>query len=165
MLLDSLDRRAGAAARAVVRRLPGGGRIARAASGSLAPSFRAVVALLLLRPATRRVGIEALCAGAAAAAAARGLRDRLGRPRPGARPDGGLPSRHASAAVAIAAAVGRRRPGLGRALAAGAALGLAGRVASAEHDPLDVAAGAALGLVAARAVAGMACWNRPAGVE
>jgi len=38
-------------------------------------------------------------------------------------------------------------------MAVGAVVGMAARVAAAEHDPADVAAGAALGLVSARAVA------------
>jgi membrane-associated phospholipid phosphatase len=111
-----------------------------------------VVALLILRRGRRRTGLHALASGVAAAMAARALRDRVGRPRPGDRPDGGFPSRHAAAAAAIARAASRREPRLGRALAAAAALGLAGRVATAEHDPADIAAGAALGLAAERLV-------------
>jgi putative Ca2+/H+ antiporter (TMEM165/GDT1 family) len=41
-------------------------------------------------------------------------------------------------------------------MAVGAAVGMAARVAAAEHDPADIAAGAALGLASARAVAALA---------
>jgi membrane-associated phospholipid phosphatase len=149
-LLTRLDRRAGAALRRVVGSVPGGPRAARLAAGALSPGFRLVVALLIARRATRRAGLEALAAGVAAALAARGLRDRLGRRRPGRRLEGGFPSRHAAAATAIARAAGRREPALGDALALAAVLGLLARVADAEHEPADILAGAAVGLLAQR---------------
>ena len=115
---------------------------------------------MVLNPRTRAAGLRALVAGVAAALLARAARDRIGRRRPGARAEGGFPSRHAAAAAAIAHAVART-PGSG---AAGALLGVAavagvtGRVASAEHEPADIAAGALLGVavaeVTARAMAG-----------
>jgi membrane-associated phospholipid phosphatase len=108
--------------------------------------------VMIARRGSRRAGLEALAAGVAAAMAARLLRDRLARRRPGPRAEGGFPSRHAAAATAIAAAAGRHHRGLGRALAAAAGAGMLARVASAEHEPADVAAGAALGLAAARAL-------------
>jgi undecaprenyl-diphosphatase len=150
--LTRLDRRLGAAVRRAAGTLPGGPSAARIAAGTLSPAFRALVAVLIVLRPTRRAGLEALAAGVAAALVARALRDRLGRPRPGARAEGGFPSRHAAAATAIAATAGRGRPGLGRALRGAAAVGLAGRVAAAEHEPADIAAGAAIGLAAARAV-------------
>ncbi|CAN0510605.1 unnamed protein product, partial [Phaeothamnion confervicola] len=104
---------------------------------------------MITRPATRRAGIEALCASVAAALAARALRDRLARPRPGAREGGGFPSRHAAASTAIATTISHRHPRLGHALGTAAALGMAARIATAEHDPADIGAGVALGLAAA----------------
>jgi membrane-associated phospholipid phosphatase len=153
MWLDRLDRRLGAAARLRLRRVPGGRAGAWLAANALGPSFRTLVAWLLLTAGRRRTGVEALAGSAAASWGARWLRERLGRPRPGARPEGGLPSRHAAAAVAIARAVGRGDRRAGRALGAAAALGLAGRVGCAEHDPADVLAGAAFGWAVAGLVA------------
>jgi len=153
MWLDDLDRRMGASARRRLREVPGGRVAAWLAATALGPSFRMLVAALLLTAGRRRTGVEALAGSAIASWGARFLRDRLGRPRPGRRTEGGFPSRHAAAAVAIARAVGRADPVAGRILAAGAAVGLAGRVASAEHDPADVIAGAALGWAVARLVA------------
>jgi membrane-associated phospholipid phosphatase len=150
--LTRLDRRLGDAVRRAATALPGGPDAARFAAGTLSPGFRVLVAVLIVLRPTRRAGLEALTAGVAAALAARVLRDRVGRPRPGSRAEGGFPSRHAAAATAIATTAGRGRPRLGRVLRGAAAVGLAGRVASAEHEPADIAAGAALGLVAARAV-------------
>jgi len=153
MWLDDFDRRAGAAVRRRLRRVPGGRAAAWLAANALGPTFRTLVAGLLLTAGRRRTGVEALAGSTIASYGARVLRDRLGRPRPGRREEGGFPSRHAAAAVAIARAVGRADPAAGRVLAAGAALGLAGRVASAEHDPADVIAGALLGWTVARLVA------------
>jgi len=150
--LTRIDRRAGAAVREAVSALPGGTRAAGVAAGALSPAFRVLVAVLIARARSRRTGLEALAAGVGAATAARLLRDRLGRRRPGPRDDGGFPSRHAAAAAAIAAATGRRDRTLGRALAVAAAVGLTGRVASADHDPADIVAGVAVGLVTARAL-------------
>lgn len=148
--LTRIDRHAGAALRSAVAALPGGPSAAGLAAGTLSPAFRVLVAAMIARAPSRRMGLEALGAGVGAAMAARLLRDRLGRRRPGARADGGFPSRHAAAAAAIAAAAGRRDPSLGRALAVAAAVGLIARVASAEHDPADIAAGVLLGLATVR---------------
>jgi membrane-associated phospholipid phosphatase len=148
-----LDRRAGAWLRARLGRGPRAERTARLAAAALGPAFRALVAVLALRPASRRAGIEALASATLAAGLARALRDHIGRPRPGPRPEGGMPSRHAAAAVAIASSVGRHDPAAGRALAGAAALGLMGRVASGDHDPADILAGGALGVAAAACVA------------
>jgi membrane-associated phospholipid phosphatase len=151
-LLTRIDRRAGAGLRRAIAALPGGREAARLAAGALSPAFRVAVAVMIARAGSRRAGLEALAASVGAATAARLLRDRLARRRPGRRNDGGFPSRHAAAATAIARAAARHHAGLGRALAAAAALGLVARVASAEHDPADIAAGAALGLAVDRTV-------------
>ena len=94
-----------------------------------------------------------LLAGGGAAVLARGLRDGIGRPRPGAREEGGFPSRHAAAAAAITAMALSRKPALGLLLGGVAVVGLTARVASAEHEPADIAAGALLGLAVAHVVA------------
>ena len=77
----------------------------------------------------------------------------IDRPRPGERSDGGFPSRHAAAASAIARSVGHSNRSLGRLVGAVAAIGLVGRVVSAEHDPADIVAGVVVGCAAAGAVA------------
>lgn len=151
-----IDRRAGAAVRARLAAIPGSAPPARAAASALGPAFRILVAAMIVRPSTRRAGLRMGAAGVLAGLAARALRDRLGRARPGRRGEGGFPSRHAAAATAIARAAGRGDRRLGAALAGAAALGLAGRVAVAEHDPADIVAGAALGLAAEAAVAALA---------
>ncbi len=150
--LTLIDRRAGARVRGAVAALPGGRRAAAVAAATMSPAFRLTVAVMIARPASRRAGLEALAAGVGAATAARVLRDRVARRRPGPRAEGGFPSRHAAAATAIAGAAARHHRGLGRVLAAAAAVGLLARVASADHEPADIAAGAALGLLAARAL-------------
>ena len=126
----------------------------------MSPAFRVAVAVMILRRRTRATGLRCLGAGVAAGMAARVLRDRLGRRRPGERADGGLPSRHAAALTAIARTAAAGAPRLGRAMAVGAVVGMAARVAAAEHDPADIAAGAALGLASARAVAVLAGGQR-----
>ena len=151
-LLTRIDRRAGAGLRAAVAAVPGGRPAAALAAAALSPGFRLTVAAMIWRPPSRRAGLEALAAGVGAAATARLLRDRLARRRPGPRAEGGFPSRHAAAATAIARASARHDRRLGRVLAAAAVVGLAARVASAEHEPADIAAGALLGLAASRAL-------------
>jgi undecaprenyl-diphosphatase len=151
-LLTRMDRRAGARLRRAADTLPGGREAAAMAAAVMSPAFRVAVAVMIARRGSRRAGLEALAAGVAAATAARLLRDRLARRRPGPRAEGGFPSRHAAAAAAIAETAGRHHPALGRALAAVAGVGMVARVASAEHEPADVAAGAALGIAAARAL-------------
>lgn len=145
MELDSFDRWLGQRVRDGLAALPGGTRASRVTSESLAPAFQALVAGLLTRPQARRAGLEALLAGAAASTVARLARDAIARPRPGTRSEGGFPSRHAAAAVAIAGAATRRHPRLRPWLVAATVAGLAGRVATGQHDPSDVAAGALLG--------------------
>lgn len=149
----SFDRQLGQRVRDAVSALPGGVAVSRIASESLAPAFEAMVAVLLVRSSVRRAGLEALVAGAGASLAARFARDAIARPRPGPRAEGGFPSRHAAAAVAIACAVARRHPTLRPVLVGAAAAGLCGRVAIGHHDPGDVVAGAALGWTVERLVA------------
>lgn len=144
--LDALDRRFGNAVRAIVARTPAGPRAAGWAAQGLSPAAHLLVAAMIARRVTRQAGVEALVGAAAASTIARVARDAIGRERPGDRPDGGLPSRHAAAAAAIAAAVGRRHPLLGLAIWPAAAVGLTGRVATAEHDPADILTGAAVGI-------------------
>jgi undecaprenyl-diphosphatase len=150
--LSTLDRSLGRAVRRAARAVPGGLGAAQMVASAMSPAFRLAVAAMIARPGTRGVGLRCLGAGVAAGVVARLLRDRLSRPRPGHRPEGGFPSRHAAAAVAIALAASRGEPRIGRALVLGAALGLTARVAAAEHDPADIVAGVALGVASARAV-------------
>jgi membrane-associated phospholipid phosphatase len=152
--LSRIDRRLGDAVRRTVAAVPHGPPAASAIAAIMSPGFRVAVAVLIARRGRRGTGIRALGSGVAAAVAARLLRDRLGRSRPGARREGGFPSRHAAAAAAIAATVGRGDPGLGRILGAAAVLGGLARIADAEHEPADIAAGTALGLAIASALAG-----------
>lgn len=152
-ILSRIDRRLGARVRVAVGGAPGGARAASAVASGMSPGFRVAVGLLVAGRDRRGTGLRALAAGVAAAMAARLLRDRLGRRRPGARQEGGFPSRHAAAATAIAATVWRTEPAIGRGLAAAAAAGGLARVATAEHEPADIVAGAVLGLGAAAAVA------------
>ena len=164
--LARADRRLGRAVREWSDGRPAVRSLAVAAARALSPAFRGLVALLCLRRRTRGTGLSLLAGAAGASLLARAARDRLDRRRPGARPEGGFPSRHAAAATAIAMIAGRRRPGLGIALGAAAAAGLAGRVVSADHEPADVVAGAALGAAVAlaarpvRAVAFPRAWRK-----
>jgi undecaprenyl-diphosphatase len=150
--LSRLDRRLGDALRRVAAAVPGGLAAAAIVAGVMSPAFRLAVAAMILRRRTRGTGVRCLAAGVAAGVAARLLRDRLGRPRPGGRAEGGFPSRHAAAATAIATAASPGAPRVARVLAGAAVVGLTARVAAAEHDPADIAAGAALGLAGAGAV-------------
>ena len=143
--LGSFDRRLGQRVRDGLARVPGGPRVSRVASASLAPAFETLVVGLLARPRAHRAGFEALLAGAGASTVARLARDAIGRPRPGSRADGGFPSRHAAAAVAITRAAARHHPRLRPWLAGAAFAGLAGRVADGQHDPSDIVAGVILG--------------------
>ena len=151
--LGSFDRRLGRRMRDALAVLPGGTRAGRVASESLAPAFEALVVALLTRPGARRAGLETLLSGAAASTVARLARDAIARPRPGPRPEGGFPSRHAAAAVAIAGAATRHHPRLRPWLAAAIVAGLAGRVATGDHEPSDIVAGAVLGWSVDRLVA------------
>lgn len=150
--LTRIDRRLGAGVRRASAATPGGPGLARALAAAMSPAFRVAVAVMILRRPTRVAGLRALAAGAGASLVARAVRDRLGRPRPGARSEGGFPSRHAAASVAIAVAAGRDHRRAGTALAVAAVAGLAARVADAEHEPADIVAGAAVGMLAARLV-------------
>ena len=151
--LLQLDRRLGRAVRSLVGELPGGRSAARVTARVMSPAFRVAVAVMILRRGTRATGLRCLGAGVAAGMTARLLRDRLGRARPGDRAGGGLPSRHAAASAAIARTAAAGAPRAGHLLAVGAVVGMAARVAAAEHDPADIAAGAVLGLASARVVA------------
>lgn len=151
--ISRLDRKLGASLRS---RLAGRGRIARflaVAAGVMSPVYRVMVLALILWRPTRMRGVRALIGAVAAALIARRMRDEIDRPRPGARPEGGLPSRHAAAAVAIAGIIAERRRGLGLPMAVITAIGLSGRISTGDHDPADVVAGALLGGVVARVVA------------
>ncbi len=160
--LARIDRQLGRAIRRAVAASAHGPSIADAFAGAVGPGFRLVVALLIARRSRRACGLRALAAGGAAATLARVLRDRLGRRRPGARPEGGFPSRHAAAATAIAASVVRQEPALGRLLVVAAAIGGIARVAAAEHEPADIAAGVAVGLLVAEAQERAICaFSRP----
>lgn len=128
-------------------------RAVRPAAGLMSPLFQVAVAAAIVDRRSRVTGLRMLLAGAAAAGLARVLRDRIGRTRPGERPEGGFPSRHAAAATAISATALARRPMLGLGLTAAAGVGSLARIASADHDPFDVVAGAALGLTVAHVVA------------
>ncbi len=154
--ISRLDRRFGRALRRAARAVPGCLGVAGALAAAMSPAFRVAVAALIVRRSSRRTGLEALAAGVGAALAARALRDRLGRRRPGARTEGGFPSRHAAAAAAIAGSVARHDRRIGTALAVAAGLGGAARVATAEHEPGDIAAGIALGVATAWSLAVLA---------
>ncbi len=145
-----VDRRVGRIARGRVARVPGGPEGARLLADATAPAFQLLVGALVVLPGSRATGLRALAVGGTAAMVARALREGIGRERPGARDDGGFPSRHATTATAIALVVARDRPVLGTAALLAAAAGLAARVASADHEPLDIVAGAALGATVAR---------------
>jgi undecaprenyl-diphosphatase len=146
------DRRLGRAVRARARAHAPADAWAAAAAHVLSPAFRVLVAVMLLLPRTRATGVRAGAAGVIAALIARALRDRIDRRRPGVRAEGGFPSRHAAAAVAIAHATARRDARLGALLGTAALAGLSGRVICAEHEPADILAGAALGVAVAEAV-------------
>lgn len=145
-----VDRRVGVFARQRVGAVRGGPEVARLVADATAPAFQLLVGALIVLPGSRATGLRALAAGGTAATIARVARESIDRPRPGDRADGGFPSRHASTATAIALVVARDRPVLGGLALITAAAGLAARVASADHDPLDIAAGVGLGAVVAR---------------
>lgn len=145
--LTTLDRSLGDGMRARIGSAPVAGPVARVASVLLAPAFELLVVAMITEPSTRSAGVRAGAAAAAGASAARGMRDAIGRPRPGARGDAGFPSRHAAAAAAIVGSIRRSHPPAAGGLAAIAALGLVGRVITADHDPADIVAGVGVGLV------------------
>jgi len=149
---DRYDRRLGAFLRARLNARASVARVLAGAANTMSPAFRVLVAILILWRPTRRRGLRALVAAVLAALLAKRLRDDIARPRPGARIEGGMPSRHAAAAVAIASVLADRRRGTGLPLAVITALGLAGRLSTGEHDPADLVAGALLGRGVARLV-------------
>jgi len=152
---DRFDRELGTRLR---ERVADRSRLARTlalAADVMSPLYRLVVLVLILWRPTRVRGLRALVAAVAAALIAKRMRDGIARQRPGLRTDGGLPSRHAAAAVAIAGIVAQRRRALGLPMAAITAVGLMGRISSGDHDPVDIIAGAVLGGVVARVVGGL----------
>ncbi len=126
--------------------------------------------LVVVRGAGRRQGPRAAVAAGASAALALGIAQVVShlveRPRPYAghaihlfvarSADASFPSDHATAAFAIAVAIWLRSRRLGWAALALAAALAVGRVVVGAHYPSDVAAGAALGSVAA-----LALWAPP----
>jgi membrane-associated phospholipid phosphatase len=159
-VLSRRDRQAGAALRRTVARSPALVRAARIIAGAMSPGFRTVVVGLVATRRTRGTGLVALAASVASALIAKVLRDRLGRARPGARTEAGFPSRHSAASVAIAVVVSERHPMAGQVLGVAAIVGMAARVATAEHEPGDVLCGAAVGGAVATAIA-RAAFRRP----
>lgn len=150
--LSAADRRLGRAVREHVGRRPQVERAARASSSLLAPVFELLIVALVAERSTRGTGLRAGASAVVGAAGAKALRDMIGRPRPGTRSEGGFPSRHAAAASAIARSVGYANRRAGRLVSVAAALGLIGRVVSADHDPADILAGVIVGRTAAGAV-------------
>lgn len=146
----AVDRKAGGQVRSMVASLPGGHEYARLAADVMAPAFQGLVLGLIVLPGSRMLGVRAAAAGTVAGMAAKVARDAIDRPRPGPRGEGGFPSRHAASSMAIALMVARQRPLLGGAALVAAMTGLAARVAAADHEPLDVVAGAGLGAAVAR---------------
>lgn len=118
----------------------------------MSPAYRVLVLSLILWRPTRARGVQALAGAVVAALIAKRLRDEIARPRPGTRTEGGLPSRHAAAAVAIAVILAERRKGLGLPMAVVTAIGLMGRITTGDHDPADIISGALLGGTVARLV-------------
>ncbi len=124
---------------------------------ALAPVVVAPVIAVVTRDWRPAVG--AATAGLAGWWAAKGVKEVVGRGRPGAHVDGfvarwgtprdgtGFPSGHVTVAVALAASVSPDLAPVGRAVVWGVAatVGLA-RVQVGAHLPLDVVGGAALGL-------------------
>jgi undecaprenyl-diphosphatase len=125
--------------------------------------FASLVVAVFLAGGRRgtRAAVGALAAAALALGVGLVLAHVVNEPRPfvthphvvhaliGHKPDASFPSDHATAAFAIAAAIWFRMRAVGAiALVLAAALAV-GRVAVGVHYPLDVAAGAALGTLAA----------------
>jgi membrane-associated phospholipid phosphatase len=144
------DRRTGALLRDRVASVPGGHEYARLAADVMAPAFQGLVLALIVLPGSRVLGVRAGAAGAMAGLLARVARDAIDRPRPGTRTEGGFPSRHAASATAITLVVAREKRVLGALAMALSSAGLVARVGAADHEPLDVAAGAGVGAVVAR---------------
>jgi membrane-associated phospholipid phosphatase len=112
-----------------------------------------------------RTGVAMLAAVAAADGGKRAIKSAVRRTRPhvlldegryaaeaggsGKKPEQSFPSGHTACGVAAALAVSRQYPRAGAAAGAATAVFAFGRVASGAHWPLDVAAGAAIGVAAA----------------
>lgn len=152
--LARADRRLGGALRSAAAARPGVRSVATLAARGLGPAFRIGVAAAVANPRTRRAGVEAAIAAECAARLAALLRTRIGRERPGPRDDAGFPSRHASASAAIATVACLHAPAAGAVVAALAVAGSGARVLAGDHEPADIAAGAALGVAVGAAVAG-----------
>lgn len=150
--LSAVDRRIGAELRRATTGRPGGAETAHLAAESMAPFFVLLVGAMIAVPATRRTGGLMLVAGGGASLLARSLRDRLARPRPGPRAEGGMPSRHAAAATAISAVLGAAGSALAPIAWIATALGGGARIASGHHEPADILAGAGLGATVGAAV-------------
>lgn len=149
---DRVDREIGRSVRALSSTHPPLDECFSVASNAMSPAYRIAVALLIVWRPTRRRGIEALIAAGLATLLSTQLRDAIDRPRPGERHEGGLPSRHAAAAVAIATVCGARSRGRTGLLGLITSVGLLGRVTTGNHDPADIVSGAILGGVIARIV-------------
>lgn len=167
--IDALDRRVGAH---LVR--PRGTTVDRAVGvGTDLGSVYGLagVCLALAIGGHRERAVELAAAGGLAWCAAQGAKPLVGRARPYqadgatrlvAEPAGSSwPSGHAAVAAAMADTVaGRLAPGP-RVLARTAALGVAcSRLYVGVHHPSDVAAGAGIGVLSARAAAGLVRWRR-----
>lgn len=129
------------------------------------------------RPDLSRSGLRMLAAHTLANLVKRRIKNRLRRTRPGkmieerdyrftpGEPVGGeetsFPSGHTAGAAAVAGIIARDWPDLSLPAAGCAALIAAVQVPRAKHYPLDVAAGAALGLAAAWAVDRLLPGKRP----
>lgn len=135
------------------------------AADVMSPAYRVLVVTLILWRPTRSRGLRALVGAVLAALVAKRLRDEIARPRPGARTEGGLPSRHAAASVAIAAILAERRKGLGLPMALITAIGLMGRITTGDHDPADIISGALLGGTVARLVLRLSGRRAPVAAE
>ena len=150
--LDRLDRALGARLRDRLARRSRAARALAIGGDALSPLYRVVVVVLILWRPTRARGVRALVSAVCAAVIAKRMREAIARPRPGLRAGGGLPSRHAAAAVAVTGIIAQRRRGLGLPTAAITAIGLVGRVSSGDHEPADILAGAVLGGLVASVV-------------
>jgi membrane-associated phospholipid phosphatase len=163
--LERYDRELGERLRGRVGARRGLAELFGVAADVMSPAYRVLVLTLILWRPTRARGLRAFAAAVLAAVIAKRLRDAIRRPRPGPRPDGGLPSRHAAASVAIAAILVDRRSGLGLPVALITAIGLVVRVTTGEHDPADVIAGALLGGIVARVTVRMTGGRRTAAAD
>lgn len=154
--VSSLDRALGDRIRSAAAGSPGLVTGARVAAATMAPAFEFLVAAAVARRRTRAAGLVLLASAGGASLLALVIRDRLARPRPGARPEGGMPSRHAAAASAIATTLARRRSPLSVPAWGGLAVGGAARVVTGDHEPGDIVLGALLGAAVGSTLARLA---------